>query len=588
MPKSIARYFLIYCIITFGIAVQYAQAQDFKIDDKKPLPIPINIEKPSVAVTKGANETSFIEGMKFYMIEEYAKALESFEKTLKSEKDNTGLIFQISATYQKLGNTEKAIEYARKAFELEPSKQEYGQMLASLFAKNSQYSEANRIFKMLFDADPTDSETGLDLAATYYSLGKYDEVLKVYQTIEKNMGINPELSHQKQALLLKLGKLNDAIKEGDKLIETDPSDLENYIDQAELLIRNEKPDLAIKYIEKAQKISPGSGQAHILLADLARKKGDFDKMYEQLNLACEDKNLEGAILTKVLYTFIEAMPSESDKEKKLNLVKKIIQNHPNEPRGYLLLGDLLLQNADKKGANENYIKALEFNKNNNELWLRILALDNDLQAFKQANTHSEEAIELYPNQGIFWYYNGVANYMLKNFEKATESLEEAKRLVGEEKELTLMLNTLLGETYNRLGKNAKSDEAFELVLKIDPKNDGVANNYSYFLALRKENLNLAIELASKLVERNPTNSTFLDTYGWVLYVNKNYEKAKEFLEKAYQNNGGKSAVITDHFGDALFQIGEKDKAIEIWKKAAILDKNIKNLEKKIAEGRIIE
>jgi tetratricopeptide (TPR) repeat protein len=73
-----------------------------------------------------------------------------------------------------------------------------------------------------------------------------------------------------------------------------------------------------------------------------------------------------------------------------------------------------------------------------------------------------------------------------------------------------------------------------------------------------------------------------------LFVNKDYEKAKQYLEKAYQINNGKSGVITEHYGDALFKTGEKERALELWKKAALIIINSKELEKKIAEGRIIE
>ena len=576
------------CIIglVFFYMPQKAEAQDFKIGDKVPIPIGGVTDKPKP--TKEVNEASFVEGMKFYMIEEYAKALDLFEKNLKNEPENGGLNFQISATYQKLNKIEKAIEFAAKAYEIDNLNLEYAQMYGALLAKNEQFAEATKIYKKLFEKDPSNSEIGLDLAATYYSQGKYDEVLKIYDTIEKNLGPSAELTNQKQQIYLKLNKTKDALEEGDKLIKSAPNDIENYIDQAELLIRNEKLPEALEYINKALKISPENGQAHILLADLARRKKDFKTMFDELNLACDDKNLEGAPLAKILFSFMESLPEDSDKGQKEKLIQKIIAIHPEEPRGYMLMGDLLYQNGKKKEANQNYINATKLEKNNSQLWMRILAIDNELAAFKESAMHAEEAIELYPNQAIFWYYSGSSAFMLNQFDKATEALEEANRLAGTEKDLIIVINTLLGEAYNRLKKHEKSDEAYETVLKLDPKNDGVANNYSYYLSLRKERLNFAAELAAKVVERNPENATFLDTYGWVLFVDKKYDKAKEILEKAYQINQGNSAVITEHYGDVLFKVGEKEKAIEIWKKAALKNVNNKDLEKKISDGKILE
>ncbi len=585
--KKRLRLFVNFCII-LGLFLPFAQSQDFKLDDKKPMPIPTGFVKPSEAVSEAVSESAFIDGMKYYIIEEYSKALEIFEKSLKNNKENAGLNFQISACYLKLNKIEKAIQFAKKAYDVNNANLQYGEMIAGLYAKNGQFVEASIIYKKLFEKDLTNSELGLNLAATYYSMGKFDEVLKLYQIIEKNLGPSQELTNQKQQLLLKLNRPKDALQEGEKLIKADPLEIENYIDQAEMLIRNGKEKEAEEFINKALNISPNSGQAHILLADIARRKNDFTKMFEELTLACDDKNLESRALAKILFSFLEFLPENSDKVQKERLINKIIEIHPSEPRGYLLMGDHQFLQGNKKEANRNYLEAVKYEKNSNPVWLRILAIDNELAALKDQLIHSEQAIELYPNQSIFWYYNGAANFMLKNFDKATDALEEAKRLASDDKELILVINSLLGETYNRLKQHSKSDEAFDTVLKIDPKNDGVANNYSYYLGLRNEKLPYAIELASKIVERNPENSTYLDTYGWVLFVNKDYEKAKQYLEKAYKINNGKSGVIIEHYGDALFKIGEKDRAIELWKKAALLLTNNKDLEKKIAEGKIIE
>jgi len=140
-----------------------------------------------------------------------------------------------------------------------------------------------------------------------------------------------------------------------------------------------------------------------------------------------------------------------------------------------------------------------------------------------------------------------------------------------------------------LGDHAKSDDAYELVLKDDPRNDHVLNNYSYFLSLRKEKLPRALEMSAQLVERNPNSATYLDTHAWVLYIMKDYTKARTYLEKALNADpNGVSGTILEHYGDVLFQLGEKDKAVEQWKKAKQKGENSQQLEKKITSGKLYE
>jgi Tfp pilus assembly protein PilF len=137
-----------------------------------------------------------------------------------------------------------------------------------------------------------------------------------------------------------------------------------------------------------------------------------------------------------------------------------------------------------------------------------------------------------------------------------------------------------------VGDYSKSDEAYEAVLKLDPINDYVLNNYSYFLSLRKANLPRAQQLAQKLAERHPTNPTYLDTYAWVLYVSKDYAKARQYLEKAMANPATVSGTIVEHYGDVLYQLGQHDKALEQWKLAKTKGSATPALDKKISTGKL--
>ena len=48
------------------------------------------------------------------------------------------------------------------------------------------------------------------------------------------------------------------------------------------------------------------------------------------------------------------------------------------------------------------------------------------------------------------------------------------------------------------------------------------------------------ELSSKAVRANPENSTYLDTYAWVLFMRKDYALAKFYMETAMKNGGDKN------------------------------------------------
>ncbi len=146
----------------------------------------------------------------------------------------------------------------------------------------------------------------------------------------------------------------------------------------------------------------------------------------------------------------------------------------------------------------------------------------------------------------------------------------------------------LGDAYYRDKQMEKSDSAYERALEINPNDTYVLNNYSYYLSLRNVDLDKAQAMSRKANELDPNNGNSQDTYAWILYASAKYVDAKEWIEKALQNGGEKNAVILEHYGDILFKLNEKNKALEYWIKAKEAGKGSDFLEKKINEKTLFE
>lgn len=543
-------------------------------------------EKTSEQLTEA--EFQFTEVMKFIITEEYEKAIPFFQKALDILPDNAGVQYSMAQAYDKLNQPEKAIPYAEKAFQLDATNKYYALLLADLQVKQKKYAEAEKIYKNLMEQEPSSSDYGIELAAIYLLQNKYDDALKAYDKVERNLGVTEEITRQKQIIYLRENKINEAIKEAQKLVASEPEETDYQIELVQLLMTNERTDEAQPYLEKILKTNPDDPQAHVLLAEVYRKKGDAVNCNKQLDLAFNNANLDGLTKARILASYLAMLSDESSRENAFRLAQGLVKMHPQESKVHVIYGDLLMQRNQKVQARDSYVKGAHLDRSTFEVWARIVQLDTDLQQLDSLIAHTEEAIEVFPNQPMLWYSNGSAYLIKRNYEKSIESLEEARRL-NSNKEMETIIYGQLGDAYNGVGKNEKSDNAYESALKADPTNDHVLNNYSYFLSLRKEKLPLALEMGNKLVELHPNNGTYLDTYAWVLYVNKDYEKAKTYLEKAVANNGNSSATIIEHYGDVLYQLGEKEKALEQWKKAKAMGQaNNPQLDKKIATGQLYE
>ena len=143
--------------------------------------------------------------------------------------------------------------------------------------------------------------------------------------------------------------------------------------------------------------------------------------------------------------------------------------------------------------------------------------------------------------------------------------------------------TSIGDAYNMMGRQDTAFNYYERALSLDPDNLLALNNYAYNLALTDRDLDKALTMIEKVIKENPESSTSLDTYAWVLYKQKKYDKAREIIDGALANNdeNDDSPEIYEHAGDIYFMDGKPDEAIDFWKKALKLDPENELLQKKV-------
>ncbi|MEO6686302.1 MAG: tetratricopeptide repeat protein, partial [Dyadobacter sp.] len=517
-----------------------------------------------------------------------ARALPVFEQIIKKSPSDGAGYYLLATALLKLDRQDEAVIPAKKAYELDKTNSFYAKQLAELYAKKRKYAEAAQIYEPLVAKNPENLEYGIELAAIYVFNEQFDKAIQTYDLLEKSIGVTEEITHQKEQLYLRENKLDKALAEAKKLIDSEPGEASYRVELAEMLIANDKISDAIAPLQDALKINPDEAQAHVLLADIYRRNGDVEKCNQELKLVFANPNLDADPKIRVLSGYLKMLKTDAEMDEALVLAKQLAETHPNEARTHVIYADLLMRRGQKAEARDMYAKAARLDGSVYEVWGAIIQLDGELNQVDSLLVHSEKALEIFPNQGLLWYSNGTALLMKKNYKQAISSFEESLKLITDKPDMIPYIHAQLGDAYNGLGDNVKSDAAYDLALKENPDNDHVLNNYSYFLSLRKEKLDLALKMSEHLVQQHQDNATYLDTYAWVLYIRKDYKKAKESLEKAIQDTSNISGTIVEHYGDVLFKLGERDNAVLQWKKAKKMGETTELLDKKIATGTLHE
>ncbi|MDF2431568.1 MAG: hypothetical protein JWP44_1199, partial [Mucilaginibacter sp.] len=112
--------------------------------------------------------------------------------------------------------------------------------------------------------------------------------------------------------------------------------------------------------------------------------------------------------------------------------------------------------------------------------------------------------------------------------------------------------------------------------------------YAYYLSLRGEQWDKAARMSKQSNDLQPNNASFEDTYAWILFKQKDYANAKQWIEKAIADDKDNSAVKSEHYGDIMFYLGNIDAAVENWKKAKAHGDHSPALDRKINERKYTE
>lgn len=527
------------------------------------------------------------EAEKYYILDDFAKAFVLYQKALESDPSNATAYYKIAQIYLKGDDKEKAIFNVQQAIKLSNTNKYFYLLLADIYTKQSNFVDAAVTYENMINKCKKANEYLFELAALYIYQEDFDRALEVYDRIEKEFGLNEQVIAQKQKLYLKSSKLDMAIAEGQKLIDANPGEARYVIMLAEILISNNQSEKAVPYLEDLVSNYPDNARALLILADFYRKNGEVEKSNTYLNKAFGMPSLEIQPKIQVLANFIQKLPNEELNQFAINLGEQIIQAHPDDSRSFEINGDLHMRLGDSEKALVVYQKALEFGSSNFGTWQNVLQMEVQMEEYDKAIVDGEQALELFPNQaGICWFL-GTAYLAKKQYDSALEVLERGKKLSSANEELKSYFNAQLGDTYNNLKMHEKSDESYEAALAYNPANDHVLNNYSYFLSLRKEKLDLAKKMSSKLISISPDNSTYLDTHAWVLFVREEYKEAKIYIEKALKGTDV-SGTIIEHYGDILFKLGDVDLAVKQWQKAKGMDETTELIDKKIANRKLYE
>ncbi len=530
-------------------------------------------------------EAILVEAEKQLILENYAEALENFYVALKMNDQSAAVNFKISEVLSKNKQGQRAIPYARKATELNPGNKYYWLFLARVYQSVGFFIDAVKTYRTLLSQYPSEESALYELAELYQNLGRIDEMFDIFDLIESQIGLKVELVRERQRILMQKGNINGVITEYQKLINVYPNETAYRIEFINFLLQNKRLDLAEREIKEYEETEQASSRMLLLKSELSWLKGERTEAFNLLSEAFETVTIDFETKFQILSNYLSLTNKQNEVEKLTEISIELAQQYPDEYKVQAFAGDLLYQSGQKEQALAFYLRAVDISPVNYSVWQNIISIEAELNDYENVIKHAEQALEYFPNQAGLYYFACTGYLIQKEYKKSVRICDQGRKYTIDPDLLSVFYGQL-GDAYNGLGEHEKSDDSYEKALQNKPANDHVLNNYSYFLSLRKKDLNKALKMSSVLVRQHPDNPTYLDTHGWVLYISGNYKESRKYLEKAssLEDDG----TIIEHFGDVLFKLGDIKGALEQWERARNLGEASENIDKKIAERKLYE
>ncbi len=534
-------------------------------------------------------KASFYDGIKQKILGNYDDAMGHFRRCLVINPISPAANFEVSEILSYNKRPDSALVYMNKAVNGDPGNVWYRYFYAQNLQELGRYKEVIKVYQDLIKMHPGNTDLYYKLALAQLQSEQYKEAIETYNSLEQKLGSPDEdISMSKIEIFEKIKDYAKAEEEIQKLIKHDPSTPQYYDMLGNLYELEGKPDKAFEQYQKMEELHPHDAMVHLSLANYYKTKNQDQKAFEELEKAFDEPALDIDTKIRIILGLSTFTNSDSIFSQATTLARKMVVANPTEPQAHAVYGELLLRNKDLAGARDQYRIAVREDSNKYAYWSGLLELEGQLNDMKSLESESHEAIGLFPNNAQFYYYNGFANMQLKNFDNALYAFKTGLFYVLNDSAMLGMYYTNIGDASYYTKRFSASDSAYEEALKINPNNDNVLNNYSYYLSVRDTNLTLAEKMSKKANELVPGNDSYEDTYGWILYMSGKYQDAKEWEYKAITHGGDRNATVLEHYGDILFKLGNKDSAVEYWIKAKDRGPSSDLLERKIKDKNLYQ
>ena len=506
--------------------------------------------------------------------------------------------YRLAQQYTDMGNDSLATQYMERAARLQPANDTYQESVAATYIQQRDYDSAIKAYENLYShyRERTDI---LDILVRLYGAKKdYTRMLSTIERIEKIDGESDELTFMKMNVYEMRHDTKNAYRMLKALNDAHPNEPNYKVMLGNWLMNHSRRDEAFKCFQGALADDPQNAFALNSMYDYYRAGGDnasADKLREKILFSSQTESKTK--VTMLQQAIKESEQNGGDSVVVLNLFDRTMAASPKDADiSNMKAMYMKLKGMPVDSVNAAFEHTLTFEPDNNLARIKLIQDKWEKKKWDEVIALSTAGTQYNPDDMTFYYFLGLAYFQKDDDDHALDALKRGADEIDDHADPD-MSSDFYGAMGDILFKKKQQEEAFEAYdksLKWKEDNIVVLNNYAYYLSELRRDLKRAEQMSFKTVQAEPTNATYLDTYAWILFLQKRYDEARAYIDRALQNDtdtvNGPSAVVIGHAGDIYCMCGDTDRAVELWQRAlkaggdkAVLTRKIKTKKLKIEE-----
>ena len=481
--------------------------------------------------------------------------------------------FYESMYYSNMKLDSVALACMEKSVALNPDNQTYSERLAQYYIGNQQYDKAIQAYEQLFAHNHENTDALRILVQLYQQQKNFTKMLATIHRLDTEEGESEQLTLAKMRVYELMGDKKSAYNELKGLSDKHPLDMVYKTMLGNWLMQNNRQKEAYKMFTDVLKEEPDNAYAESSLYDYYNATNQETQARAMLDRILMGNNTPVETKLVMIRSFIQDNENHgADSTQVLSLLDKVLDvPKPSGEIAELRAAYMSLKKMPQDTVNAAFLKVLEIAPDNVSARMQLVQNLWSAKKYDDVISMASQAEEYNPDEMVFYYFGGMAQYMKGNDDATLETFRKGLAQINEKSSPDLVsdLYMIMGDILNKKGLEKESFAAYDSCLQWKDDNVPALNNYAYYLSLHAKDLHKAEQMSYKTIKAEPKNGTYLDTYAWILFMEERYHEAKIYIDQAVSNldSTQNNNTVIEHAGDIYAMNGMTDEAMKYWRKS---------------------